>query len=284
MDRQAIINQSEKDKRTCFRQTSSFALVLIVLSATLFSVAPQNIEATTTSSRKFFAPIFLQYVDKDAQLEIYRANMGYNDTARIRVLEDDVLNPEYVQAVKSLPGPAGVTFKSSHEVVENAQRVRDLGFTFIELNLEPGISPAWDNNNVVQSFKIAAQASHEQGLKFRATPTKPYTTQYGPQIAPYIDYLNIQAQSLQGDSVRAFSDYVYTEIQKLKSANPDLIVTVQVSTNAGNAPGLTVLQTMKRCIDSVMDIADGATVWFGSDRLDTLESFVEWYNTKYPYP
>jgi hypothetical protein len=256
------------------------AMVLSMLSATTFSMTPHNTEAT--QSTKLFAPIFLQYVDRDAQLEIYSQNMGSNDTARIRVLEGDVLIPEYVEAVKSLPGPAGVTFKSSNEVVENAKRVKDLGFSFIELNLEPGISPTGDNNNVVLAFKRAAEAAHENGLTFRATPTRNYTTVYGPQIAPYIDYLNIQAQSLQEDGVSAFSNYVRTEIQKLKNANPDLIVTVQVSTNAGSAPELNVLQTMRRCIDSVMDVADGATVWFGEDRLNRLESFVEWYKNKYP--
>jgi hypothetical protein len=30
-----------------------------------------------------------------------------------------------------------------------------------------------------------------------------------------------------------------------------------------------------------MDVADGVTVWFGRDGLDTLKPFVEWYNNKY---
>jgi hypothetical protein len=220
-------------------------------------------------------------VDKDSQLEIYRENMDSGDMTRLRVVDNDLLKPEYVQAAKSLPGPAGVTFKSSNEVVENAKRVKDLGFSFIELNLEPGTSPYWDNNNVVAAFKKAAQATHQQGLKFRAIPTIDYTRQYGPQIAPFVDYYHIQAQRLQDDGVKVFSDYVHSTIRKLKNANPNVIVNVQVSTQWSNAPGLTLLQTLKACIASVMDVADGANVWFGEDKLQTLKSFVEWYDDRY---
>ena len=50
-------------------------------------------------------------------------------------------------------------------------------------------------------MKRAAQAAHDQGLKFRVTPSKTYTTQYGVQIAPFADYYHIQAQSLQDNGI-----------------------------------------------------------------------------------
>jgi hypothetical protein len=64
-------------------------------------------------------------------------------------------------------------------------------------------------------------------------------------------------------------------IPKLKKANSNLIVSVQVSLNAANARGLSKLETLKQCIASVMDVADGAGVWFGKSNLQTLKSFVE---------
>jgi hypothetical protein len=233
------------------------------------------------SSEKFFTALFLQYVDEDAQVQIYKPNMGSEDMTRLRVQDDDVLKPEYVEAAQSLPGKHGVAFMSSQAIVENAKRVKDLGFDYIEFNLESGVSPDSDNNDVVGAMKKAAEAAHSQGLKFRATPSKPYTTEYGTQIAPFVDYYHIQAQALQEDGVNAYSDYVHTTISNLKDAKPGLIISVQVSTQRDNAPGLSLLETLKQCTDSVMDVADGVSVWYGGDDLDTLQSFVEWYNNKY---
>jgi hypothetical protein len=233
------------------------------------------------SSEKFFLATFLQYVSKDAQIEIYEPNMGSEDSTRLRVQNDDELNSEYVQAAQSLPGEHGVAFMSSQAIVENAKRVKDLGFDYIEFNLESGVSPDSDNNDVVGAMKKAAEAAHAQGLKFRATPSKPYTTDYGTQIAPFVDYYHIQAQALQDNGIEAYSDYVHTMISKLKDAKPGLIISVQVSTQRDNAPGLSLLETLKQCTDAVMDVADGVSVWYGGDDLDILKSFVEWYNDKY---
>ncbi len=235
----------------------------------------------SSSSEKFFLALFLQYVNKDSQVNIYKPNMGSEDQTRLRVQNDDTLRSDYVTAAKSLPGPAGVSFKSSQQIVENAKRVKDLGFNAIEFNLESGLSPDWDKNNVVAAMKKAAQAAHEQGLKFRATPSKSYTTQYGSQIAPYVDYYHIQAQSLQDNGIEAYKDYVHTQIAKLKKAKSNLVISVQVSTQQGNAPGLSKLDTLKKCTDSVMDKADGVSVWFGGDDLSILKSFVQWYNDKW---
>jgi hypothetical protein len=241
----------------------------------------QTPTTTTTAQNKFFLALFLQYVDKDNQTNIYGPNMADNDQTRLRVRDQLTLNLDYISAAKNLPGPAGVTFKSSQAIVDNAKHVKDLGFDFIEFNLERGLSPSSDYNNVVSAMKRAADAAHAQGLEFRATPSRYFTTQYGSQIAPYVDYYHIQAQSLQDDGIKAYSDYVRMQIAKLKNANPNLLISVHVSTEQGNLPGLSLLETIKQCVDSVMDVADGVSIWYGGDNLDTLNSFVEWYNNKY---
>jgi hypothetical protein len=89
--------------------------------------------------------------------------MGSEDLTRLRVQNRDTLKSDYVTAAKSLPGPAGVVFKSSQQIVENAKRVKDSGFNAIEFNLKSGLYPDWDKNNVVAAMKRAA---HDQGLKF----------------------------------------------------------------------------------------------------------------------
>jgi hypothetical protein len=245
------------------------------------AVAQTSTITATTAQKKFFLALFLQYVDKDNQTNIYGPNMADNDQTRLRVRDQLTLNADYISAAKNLPGPAGVTFKSSQAIVDNAKHVKNLGFDFIEFNLERGLSPSSDSNNVVSAMKRAADAAHAQGLKFRAIPSRSFTTQYGSQIAPYVDYYHIQAQSLQDDGIKAYSDYVRTQIANLKNANPNLLISVHVSTGQGNLPGLSLLETIKHSVDSVMDVADGVSLWYGGDNLDTLDSFVEWYNNKY---
>ena len=172
-------------------------MVVLTLSVVTLGMAT----AATANAQKFFLALFLQYVGRDAQVNIYKPNMSSEDFTRLRVQNGDNLKSDYITAAKGLPGPAAVAFMSSQEIVENAKRVKDLGFNAIEFNLESGLSPSWDNNNVVAAMKRAAQAAHDQGLKFRATPSKSYTTQYGAQIAPFADYYHIQAQSLQDNGI-----------------------------------------------------------------------------------
>ena len=258
-------------------------VVSIFLMAVLsLSVATLGMAAgSTANAQKFFLALFLQYVNRDAQVNIYGPNMSSEDFTRLRVQNGDQLKSDYITAARNLPGPSGVAFMSSQEIVENAKRIKDLGFTTIEFNLESGLSPSSDNNNVVGAMKKAADAAHAQGLKFRATPSRAYTTQYGAQIAPFSDYYHIQAQALQDNGITAYRDYVRTQVAKLENANPNLLISVQVSTQQGNAPGLSKLDTLKQCVDSVMDRVDGVSVWFGGDDLSLLRSFTQWYNTKW---
>jgi hypothetical protein len=266
---------------TAYNQKANAQLDLDLCETYGVSCPEESPSPSPEPSDKFFLATFLQYVDKDSQTNIYKPNMGSEDHTRLRHSVDRGLQPEYVEDSLSLPGPAGVSFISSKQVIDNAKKVKDLGFRFIEFNLEPDLSPDSDNDDVVGAMKKAAQAAHQQGLEFVATPSRGYTTTYGAQIAPFADVYHIQAQSLQERGVKAYSDYVHSMVPKLKKANPDLIITVQVSTRQNNAPGLSLLETLKQCTDSVMDEADGVSLWFGGDDLDTLESFVEWYKEKY---
>jgi hypothetical protein len=268
----------QKIKVNHAKVASIFLMAILTLSVATINMGTAT---STASAQKFFLALFLQYVGRDAQVNIYQPNMGSEDFTRLRVQNGDQLKSDYVTAAKNLPGPAAVAFMSSQEIVENAERVKDLGFDAIEFNLESGLSPSSDNSNVVSAMRRAADAAHAQGLEFRATPSRSYTTQYGSQIAPFVDYYHIQAQALQDNGITAYSDYVHAQVAKLKQANPDLLISVQVSTQQGNAPGLSKLETLKQCVDSVMDVADGASVWFGGDDLSTLRSFVEWYNDKW---
>jgi hypothetical protein len=276
-----IYNKMHKRKLYQTKFAAIFLSIALVLSIATISIGPHLQETKAQSSEKIFLALFLQYANREAQVSIYQPNLSSEDQTRLRVQGDSSLKSDYIRAARNLPGDAGVAFKSSQAIVDNAKRVRDLGFQFIEFNLESGLSPSSDTNNVVRAMKRAADAAHAQGLEFRAVPSRAYTTQYGSQIAPFVDYYHIQAQALQDNGIQAYSDYVHAQVPKLRQANPDLLITVQVSTQQGNAPGLSLLETMKRCTSSVMDVADGVSVWFGNDDLSLVNSFTEWYNTRW---
>ena len=160
-------------------QQSTEATIISDLCETYPITCPDSPPPSTTSSTMFLA-MLLQYVNLDTQVNIYKSNMGSEDQARLRVVNGDQPTiSTYVQATKNLPGPAGVTFMSSNEVIQNSKRVKDLGFSFIELNLESGLLPDTDTSNVVGASKKPAQASHEAGLKFRATVTRADTENMG---------------------------------------------------------------------------------------------------------
>jgi hypothetical protein len=59
--------------------------------------------------------------------------MSCEDRMRLRSADGD-LEPEYIEDSLSFPGPAGVSFISSKQVIDNAKRLKDLGFRFIEFN------------------------------------------------------------------------------------------------------------------------------------------------------
>jgi hypothetical protein len=250
-------------------------------SSTVSATTPSSAPPPTTN--KFFLALFLQYVDPTSQVNIYQPNMDSADMTRLRA-SGGTLSPSYVTAAMGLPGLHGADYISSADIVTNALAVKKAGFDFIEFNLESGLSPASDSADVVKAMQTAANAAHAVGLKFRATPSKAYTTAYGSQIAPFADYYHMQAQSQQttcGTSNDNFKSFVDTEVPILRAANPNLVISVQESASQGAAPGLTVTQTMEKCFSEVANEVDGTSIWFGSSTISDLQAFVQWFHANY---
>jgi|GEM_PF-2640173 len=246
------------------------------------AVATQNITITVPGPEgpKIYLALFLQYVDVQEQVSVYLDNIIDSDKTRLRVKDGNYLGADYISAAQSLAGDEGVTFTDKQNLVDNVQLVKDLGFEFVEFNIEPGLSPSSDTADVVGALRAAADAAHSVGLEFRAIPSKSYTTNYGVEIAPFVDYYHVQAQSLQVDP-DAYEAYVKDIVIDLRATNPELVITTQVSTQQGAAPGMDKLETMKEAFRRVADDVNGLTVWFGRDDITILSDFVEWFNLTY---
>jgi hypothetical protein len=254
--------------------------------ASNLGVTTTTSRATTTaaaSSGKIWLALYLQYIDVRSQFDIYNQNTDGGDITRLRAngnsdgLCDTGMKPQYVTSAQALPGAAGTAYKCSRAIVENA------GFAIAEFNFETGFNIPEDNNDPLAAVRRASNAAHAAGLQLRCTPDRQLTKNLAGQFAPYCDYYHIQAQSLQPDGVGAYSTFVHDIVAKLKAANPRLQgkITVQVSPGRGAPSGKDVQQHMRDCVDSVMDVADGASMWFGGNELHQLRSFVAWFDMKY---
>jgi hypothetical protein len=250
---------------------------------------PNSSRTTTASSGKIWLALYLQYIDAGSQFDIYNQNTDGGDITRLRAngandgLCDTGMKPQYVTSAQALPGATGTAYKCSRAIVENAGRDRNAGFTITEFNFETGFNIPEDNNDPLAAVRRASNAAHAAGLQLRCTPDRQLTRNLAAQFAPYCDYYHIQAQALQPDGVGAYSTFVHDIVAKLKAANPRLQgkITVQVSPGRGAPSGKDVQQHMRDCVDSVMDVADGASMWFGGNELHQLRSFVAWFDMKY---
>lgn len=259
------------------RAISTFSLAAALLLST-FAIS----QASATAEKTFVATN-LQYVSTSKQYDAYNPYLDpLSDRVRIHVGLDNSITSEQLDLIDSLPSTEkGAEFFSLAEIKAFAPKARALGFTYLDYDLEPGKgrSPAGDLADPVASVKEAAAAAHSAGLLFNVSPSKKLTTQYGTEFAKYVDMYHIQAQSLQ-TKPSSYLSFVKETAGKLRSANPDLTITVQLSTTRGPAPGLALQETFEKDWNNVKPYVDGISVWFSDSTIDDLEAFVDWFDAR----
>jgi hypothetical protein len=233
---------------------------------------------------KYFMATMLQYVDTNSQVNMYKPYMILSDKARIHVgLNKQVTNAQ-LDGLLSLPGSHGMEYFSLAEIKANAPLLKAKGIEFIDYDLEPGTghSPSSDLADPVASIRAASKAAHDNGLLFQCSPSKKITTDYGAQLAQYCDQYHIQAQSLQG-SPSQYESFVKSIVAKLRQNNPDIVISVQLSTQRESASGMSLLETMKHDFARVADDVDGVSLWFANNdsSLNIVESFAKWFDANY---
>jgi hypothetical protein len=237
---------------------------------------------SNSTQDKILLATIIPWINLQTQMDIYKDIMNANDMAKVRADTTGALKANQVDAVLTLPGSQGAEFMAASHIEQNAEYLKSKGFEFIVYNLEAGISPEEDKADPVSAVSRAAAAAHSAGLDFHIAPTKAYTLSYGVEFARVSDLYHIQAQSLQAQNTpEDFSIYVHDIVSRFKSVNPDIITTVQVSTTRPAGEGLTLLETMQKCVDSVMDVSEGATTWFANDSVEIAREFYQWFSFNY---
>ena len=227
---------------------------------------------TVTDSQKHFVSIMRANYDDQSQLvDLYSSYINKADIALSHP------NEENLEFTMQIPvGEHGVQYFSLEEIKSKAASLRSDGVDIISYDIEKEYSPSADIQDPVATVREVCQEVHKYKMKCMVTPARALTTQFGAQIAEYVDFYNIQAQGLQAQPSQ-YKAYVENIVSKLRSANSEMSITVQVSTSRGT------LDNMKESFSQVADIVDGVSCWYSNDSegLNMLGDFVQWFKQNY---
>jgi len=268
---------------------------MIILGAETSSMPLHNTEATTTIARTgHFRAIFLPYIEGDAQRSLYNQeldsrdlivmHLGQNQAPPTSALED-------LDAITSVPdGRKGLEFFSLPEIKKYASLVAQRGWGFISYDLE-GISLDSEEADPVKAVKQAKAYAAAAGIQLMVAPSQKIVTSYAAQIAPYVYRFHMQSQVHQdNDSTCTYMrDWINTHIARIEKAKPSLAgeITAQLTLTDKAAPGKTIYQTAKNCIDRPLTEgggkADGLSIWFGTSQFKdgTYKQLLKYFEYKY---
>ena len=234
---------------------------------------------------------------------ICKGNLNENDEIKYRCTEYpvgydqsqvDYLLKNYRAAIPGLK--VGISIAYAEKIAANAADIKSQGFDFVEYDLEAGFDgPNSDSDaqkNLTQ-IKQAADAMHNQGMKFRVTPGKPNSasflrTNLLGEVAGLVDYYHIQAQSIQGTTPSQYADFTESIVKPLEAANPSILVTSEISPSQVASSGKTVQQTMRDAIVAAMSKPSpgntvGAGMWVGGEEdVQEAADFFSWFSKTYP--
>jgi hypothetical protein len=136
-------------------------------------------------------------------------------------------------------------------------------------------------NAFVDSIRTVSTITRNNGLEMHCSPAN-WKLREGTnveQVGPLCDQLHFQFQGFQSDPSQYLS-FVKEYSARARAVNPDIRLTVQLSTERPVAPGMTLLETFQTNWTNVKPYLDGVTVWWSNDTSakNALTDFMEWFN------
>jgi hypothetical protein len=168
----------------------------------------------------------------------------------------------------------GMEFFSLAEIREHASTVKANGFGFIGYDLEAGASPDREVDNPLESVKQAKIIADENGIGLQVTPSNAISSrQYADDIAIRAGRYHLQSQPKQDDDTtcQIMKDWVDSRVRLFEDVKSGLEgkITFQVTLTSKPAPGKTIYETAKYCIDKVIQAdVDGVSIWWGGEQFD----------------
>lgn len=266
-DKREIISHSSRNSSVVlFSMAVSILYVLTIICPTYAQT-----DALSTGKAKYFVALMrADFHSQNDLVEIYSSYLNNDDIALSHPNEENLGN------TMQLPGKHGVQYFSLSEIMRNVDSLKARGVDIVSYDLEKENASSQELKDPVASVKTASEAVHKDNMKFMVSHSMMLTADFGTQFAPFVDIYNIQAQSLQSRP-NEYNDFVEQTVRELRSVNPEISITVQVSTARGSLEG------MKESIALVIDIVDGTSSWYTDDRegLNRLSNFVKWFDNNY---
>ena len=190
----------------------------------------------------------------------------FNQAAR----SDDIARVDHPSQVGQLSGiEAGrklVIFKS---VAETEQLLPDMAgeIDIVGYNLEHGpATPAEEQADPVGSIKTMRELADQYELELALGPDHDFALSHGVEMAPFVDIFVMQIQRQQTNP-QIVEEFVVPLVPKLREANSDLEISVQVRTE-GDVQGIVEL------LDSLKADLDGVSILTSPDTVDVAEELV----------
>jgi hypothetical protein len=160
-----------------------------------------------------------------------------------------------------------VVFKSAAEAERLVPNIADK-IDIIGYNLEHGrANPANEQSDPVQGAKRMRALADQYGLKLAFGPDHDFALSHGAAIAPYVDIFVLQVQRVQTQP-QTVSDFVIPLVTKLRAANPNLQISIQVRTE-GDVVAIADL------VESLKDDLDGVSILTSPETVPVAEALVK---------
>jgi hypothetical protein len=152
-----------------------------------------------------------------------------------------------------------LVFKSTAEAEQLLPGVADQ-LDIIGYNLEHDpASPANEQADPVSSVRQMRKLADEYGLQLAFGPDHDFALSDGPAIAPFVDIFVLQVQRVQTQSRQVF-DFVLPLIPRLREANPNLQISIQVRTEGDVVAIADLVSALQDNLDGVSILTSPTTV------------------------
>ncbi len=183
---------------------------------------------------------------------------------------EDIARVEHAEEIDLLDqitvGRKLVVFKSVAEAERMVPGIADR-IDIIGYNLEHGpITPIDEQAGPVGSVRRMHDLAQQYGLILAFGPDHDFALSHGVAVAPYVDVFVLQVQRVQTRPA-AVLDFVLPLTERLRQANPDLEISVQVRTE-GDVDAIVDL------IESMQDSLDGVSILTSPATLEIAEALV----------
>jgi hypothetical protein len=223
--------------------------------------------------------------NEDTQYDLFKPHLDADtDQVRMHVSLNHVVTAEEYSLTESLPGRTkGMEFFTLSEIRSYAPILKMKGYDFCDYDIEPGEghTPQAEFDDFVNSIKAASTICHNAGLEMHCSPANWKLRQSDniERVAPLCDELHFQFQVTQEDPAKYLA-YTKEYSARAKAANPDIRLTIQLSTQQPAADGMSLVDTFKTDWTNAKQYVDGVSIWWGNDEpaKATMTEFMAWFN------